>query len=610
VVHRRPKNNPRFRGLSWLRPREAFTPLARRGTVPWQQQGDEVAHDLIIRNGTLVDGSGAPSRQGDIAVTDGVIIDIGSLGGERAGRTIDADGRAVTPGFIDVHTHMDAQIAWDPLGESSCYHGVTTAVMGNCGFTLAPVRSDERHLVVRNLERAEDISADAMSAGINWEWETFPEYLDFVDRTPKGINYAGYVGHSALRTWAMGERAFEEHANEADLAMMVGQVKDSMRAGAMGFTTSVSFNHETSDDRPVASRMADWTEIEALVATMGELGAGIFELAHNADLRSRDPQKREAYISRLVELGVKTGVPITYGMLAFGEADHQWRPVVELLDRINGGGGKSWAQVHTREFGVLLSFATQLPFDALPVWADLRKQSLAEQRRALGDPSTRARLIHEAENGDYGRAIGAEARKPDWETVFALRSMLPPHQSVADIASERGSRGMDTFLDLALEADLDMFFMQSAANQDQSIVFELMRHPEAIPTFSDSGAHVTQIMDSSIQTHLLGHWVRKEGAFTLEEAVRKMTSLPAQAWGFSNRGLLAPGMAADINIIDPETVGPNLPELVNDLPGGASRLRQTSQGIDATLVNGEVLVDHGEPTGARPGHLLRGPLAS
>ena len=565
--------------------------------------------DLIIRGGSVVDGTGAPARRADVEIEDGVVTEIGDLAGRRAKRVIDAEGHAVTPGFVDVHTHMDAQIAWDPLGESSCYHGVTTAVMGNCGFTLAPVNSHERHLVVRNLERAEDISPDAMAAGIDWKWETFPEYLDFVDATPKGINYAGYVGHSALRTWAMGERAFEQEADPDDLRRMLGQLRDSLRAGAMGFTTSISFNHETSDDRPVASRMAGWSEIEALVSEMGRLGGGIFELAHHGDLRSRDAEKREAYISRLVDLGVRTGVPITYGMLAFSNLEHTWRPVVELLDRINSSGGRSWGQVHTRQFGVLLSFQTRLPFDALPLWSDVRQQSLAEQKAALSDPVMRGRLIEAAENGDYGRAIGAEARKPDWQHVIPMFSALPPHRSMEEIAAERGVSSMEAFVDLSLENDLGLFFIQAAANQDQDLVLQLMQHPYAIPTFSDSGAHVTQIMDSSIQTHLLGHWVRDKEAFTLEDAVRRITQMPANAWGFDDRGVLAEGMAADVNVFDPLTVAPDLPELVHDLPAGEPRLRQTATGFLATIVNGEVLVDNGVPTGSTPGHLLRGSLA-
>lgn len=567
-------------------------------------------YDLRILNGTVVDGTGGTSRQADVGIKDGLITAIGDLDSERAQKTIDAEGHIVSPGFVDVHTHMDAQIAWDPLGECSCFHGVTTAVMGNCGFTLAPVRSDARHLVVRNLERAEDIAAEAMAAGIDWSWETFPEYLDFVDRTPKGINYAGYVGHSALRTWAMGERAFEEEATADDLAMMVRQVEDSIRAGAVGFTTSISKNHETSDDRPVASRLATWDEISALVGAMGDLGTGIFEISNHPHLRSRDPEKREAYISQMVELGARTKVPITYGMLAFGPEDHQWRPVVEMLERINAAGGTSWGQVHTRHFGVLLSFLTRLPFDNLPLWADVRKQSLDEQRRALADPVTRQALIDAADNGDYGRAIGAEARKPDWEWVYPMQAGLPPYRSISQIAAERRISPMEAFLDEAIAGDLSSFFIQAAANQDQDVVLELMRHPQSIPTFSDSGAHVSQIMDSSLQTHMLGHWVRDKEAFTIEQAVHAMTQIPADAWGFTDRGVLAEGRAADINVFDLATVTPDLPELVYDLPGGARRLRQTATGFKATLVNGEVLVDEGRPTGVTPGQLLRGPLAT
>ena len=567
-------------------------------------------HDLVITNGTVVDGSGSVGRVADVAVTDGMITAVGDLAGEQATRTIDAEGHIVSPGFVDVHTHMDAQLAWDPLGECSCFHGVTTAVMGNCGFTLAPVNSDARHLVVRNLERAEDIAAEAMAAGIDWSWETYPEYLDFVERTPKGINYAGYVGHSALRTWAMGERAFTEDATAEDLAKMVGQVKDSMRAGAVGFTTSISLNHETSDDRPVASRLSTRSEIDALVGAMGEMGGGIFELAHHPDLRSRDPEKRESYISWLVELAASSGVPITYGMLAFGSDDHLWRPVIELLDRINASGGQSWAQVHTRQFGAMLSFQTRLPFDALPLWSELRTQSLDEQRRALADPSTREKLVNVAENGDYGRAIGAEARKPEWQWIYPLTSGLPPYRSIAELAAERNAAPMEVFLDEAIASDLNLFFIQAVANQDQDLVLELMRQPNAIPTFSDSGAHVSQIMDSSLQTHMLGHWVRDRGEFTIEAAVHAMTQKPAQAWGFDDRGLLAEGMAADINIFDINTLTPDLPELVYDLPGGARRLRQTATGFMATIVNGEVLVENGTPTGVTPGRLLRGPLAT
>lgn len=561
--------------------------------------------DLIVRGGELIDGTGAPRRRADLAIDAGQIVEVGDLAGRAARRTIDAEGHVVTPGFIDAHTHMDAQIAWDPLGESSCFHGVTTALMGNCGFTLAPARAHERHLVVRNLERAEDIAAEAMEAGLEWGWETFPEYLDYVDRVPKGIHYGCQIGHSALRTWAMGERAFEHEANDEELAEMVREVHAATRAGAFGLTTSLSPSHATSDDRPVASRLASWSEIERLVGAMGRAGGGAFELAHHPDVRDTDPERRAAYTRRLADLAVDSGAMITFGLLAFGAADHLWRPIVELLDAINGAGGKAWGQVHTRQFGLLLSFETRLPFDGLKAWTELRRRPLEEQRRALRDPDVRGRLVRAAETADYANAIGAEARPPVWDSIFPLDSALPPFRSIESIARERGEAPIEAFLDLALERELRGFFMQSVANQDQDRVLELMRHPFAIPTFSDSGAHVSQIMDSSLQTHLLAHWVREQGAFELEETVHRLTALPARVWGIPGRGVLAVGQAADVNVFDPRTVAPDLPELRHDLPGGAPRLRQTASGFLATLVNGEVLLERGEPTGARPGVLLR-----
>jgi N-acyl-D-amino-acid deacylase len=561
--------------------------------------------DLIVRGGELIDGTGAPRRRADLAIDAGQIVEVGDLAGRAARRTIDAEGHVVTPGFIDAHTHMDAQIAWDPLGESSCFHGVTTALMGNCGFTLAPARAHERHLVVRNLERAEDIAAEAMEAGLEWGWETFPEYLDYVDRVPKGIHYGCQIGHSALRTWAMGERAFVHEANDEELAEMVREVHAATRAGAFGLTTSLSPSHATSDDRPVASRLASWSEIERLVGAMGRAGGGAFELAHHPDVRDTDPERRAAYTRRLADLAVDSGAMITFGLLAFGAADHLWRPIVELLDAINGAGGKAWGQVHTRQFGLLLSFETRLPFDGLKAWAELRRRPLEEQGRALRDPDVRGRLVRAAETADYANAIGAEARPPVWDSIFPLDSALPPFRSIESIARERGQAPIEAFLDLALERELRGFFMQSVANQDQDRVLELMRHPFAIPTFSDSGAHVSQIMDSSLQTHLLAHWVREQGAFQLEETVHRLTALPARVWGIPGRGVLAVGQAADVNVFDPRTVAPDLPELRHDLPGGAPRLRQTASGFLATLVNGEVLLERGEPTGARPGVLLR-----
>src|SRR5205823_701991 len=288
-------------------------------------------YDLVIRGGTVVDGSGLPRYSADVGIRGDRIVRIGTIHA-RGREEIDARHRVVAPGFIDGHTHMDAQVAWDPLGTCSCWHGVTSVVMGNCGFTLAPCRADERHLVVRNLERAEDIPAKAMKAGIDWSWETYAQYLDAVERWPwpKGINYAGYVGHSALRTYAMGERAFTEPAGAADLAAMKQELASALAAGALGLTTSRTRNHQTADRQPVASRLATWDEVRELVGVMGDLGGGIFEIA--GEDTGRDPDRARDYLRRLHELAVDTGVPITWGMFSIRAAPDLWRPYFDLLD--------------------------------------------------------------------------------------------------------------------------------------------------------------------------------------------------------------------------------------------------------------------------------------
>ena len=566
-------------------------------------------YDLVIKNGVLIDGSGLPRYHADVAVRHGRIAAIGKIR-ERAREVIDADGLVVTPGFIDGHTHMDAQIFWDPLGTCSCWHGVTTVVMGNCGFTLAPCPESQKHLVVRNLERAEDIAAEAMAAGIEWKWTTFPEFLDCLDALPKGINYAGYLGHCALRTYVMGERAFEQAASEDDLHAMERELRDAIRAGAIGFTTSRSPIHETPDGRPVASRLATWDEVRRLVGVMGDLNAGLFELAGEAVGRElSDPVAFRDYHVRLRDLAVETGRPVTWGNFSRLDAPDVWRRYLDLLDETAAAGGRMFAQVHSRGLNVVLSFKTQLPFDHLPAWKPFRALALAEQRQRLRDPETRRRLIAGAHERPERRALGTEARPFPYEWIFLYDTVAGPHRTVAEIARERGVDPAEAMIDLALERDLERFFVHPVANEDQDTVLEMMRHPRAVVTFSDSGAHVSQIIDSSLQTHLLSHWVRAKQAFTLEQAVRMLTLVPATHWGFADRGLVREGFAADLIVFDPDTISPELPEVVNDLPAGARRLVQRARGIAATIVNGEVLLRDGKHTGALPGQLLRGPLA-
>jgi N-acyl-D-aspartate/D-glutamate deacylase len=566
-----------------------------------------MAYDLVIRNGTVVDGSGLGSFRADVGILDDRIASVGRIS-ERGTDEIDADGHVVTPGFIDGHTHMDAQVFWDATGSSSCWHGVTSAVMGNCGFTLAPVRSDERALVVRNLERAEDIDPAALAAGIEWSFETFPQYLDAVDCLPKGINFAANIGHSALRTWAMGERAFEGQATEADLAAMKGQLAESIRAGAIGFSTSRSQHHETSDNRPVASRLASWDEVAQLVGVMGELGSGIFEGA-DAGMSSPDPDERQRSLSRMQILAAETQVPLTFGMVATRSSDY----LLDFLDEAAGVGARVIAQTHCRGISVLLSLKTQLPFDLIPAWGDLRKLSVNQQVRILGDQQLRKPYVDAAVQARYEEwtGVGAQARPPDFDGIKVYEHGLPPNPSVRDVARQRAVHPAEAMIDLCVETDGDQLFIQpSRYPQDETVLLRALRHPRAVMTFSDSGAHLSQIADSSIHTHLLGHWVRDRQEFTLEEAVRMVTLAPALAWGFNDRGLVRPGMAADLNIFDPATVGPAVPRLVDDLPAGGHRLEQRSHGFLATVVNGQVTIRDGVPTGATPGRLIRSRPAS
>ena len=564
-----------------------------------------MAYDVLIRGGMVIDGSGMPRYRADVGVRDGRIARIGRIR-EPAGRTVDAEGRVVAPGFVDGHTHMDAQAFWDPLGSCSCYHGVTTAVMGNCGFTLAPCRASETDYVFRNLERAEDISREAMLAGIDWTWESYPEYLDAVDAAPKALNYAGYVGHSALRTYVMGERAFDSAATGDELAEMTRLVREAVGAGAIGFSTSRSPSHRTSDDRPVASRAAPFDEARAIVRGMGEAGAGIFQLA----MERGDDAHMAAVYESLVDLSIETGRPVTFGSLSRRESPGQWRRFYDIVTRGNRAGARLFTQVHSREINSILSFRTTMPFDSRDVWRDVRARPLEAQKAALTDPETRARLIEVAGSPHDGpEAIGAEARPPEWDIFYVMDRVERPHRSVADVAHARGVSPAEAMIDLALEHDLSLFFRQPLANENQDDALALMKHPHSVVTFSDSGAHVSQIMDSSLQTHLLSHWVRQEEAFTLEEAVRLITYDTATHWGFHDRGLLREGMTADIVVFDPDTIAPRMPEVVDDLPAGARRLRQTAEGIAATLVAGEVVLENNEHTGALPGRLLRGPLA-
>jgi N-acyl-D-amino-acid deacylase len=570
-----------------------------------------MAYDIVIRGGTIVDGSGLPGYRADLGISDGMIAKIGDLKGESAKETIDAEGHIVSPGFVDGHTHMVAQIFWDPLGTCSCWNGVTSVVMGNCGFTLAPCAEKDKRLVFSNLERAEDISPAAMNAGIPWSWETIPEFLDTVAGLPKGINYAAYCGHSAVRTYVMGERAFTDKASPDDLAKMVKVVDAGMRAGALGLSTARSEQHRTAEGRPVASRVGDWSEVQALCQVLADFGTGVFEVSRGTGNLTEEERKQEW--DRLHGLAVDQGVPITFGG-SWNTRKHpdMWRYQFARVDECTAAGGKVLVQATSTWNGALRSFETMTPFDKRPVWSEVRKLPLEEQERAFRDPEMKKKLVeiasvHKQETNPLFHNV--LLRPVDYDWIFPHYNPLPPYKSLAQLGQETGKHPAEVMIDLALEKHLKLFFMCPNFNEDQDYVLAMLRHPNTAVTFSDSGAHVTSTINP-LHSYLLGHWVRDAQAITLEAAIRKVSFDIAAFWGLSKRGLLREGYHADVVVFDLNTIAPELPSLVHDLPTGAPRLMLKSKGIKETIVNGEVLMRNNVHTGALPGQLIRNRLVS
>jgi N-acyl-D-aspartate/D-glutamate deacylase len=505
---------------------------------------------------------------------------------------------------------MDAQIFWDDIGSNSCWHGVTSVVMGNCGFSLAPCAEADKNLVLHNLERAEDISPEAMNAGIDWSWESFAEYFDTIDALPKGLNYAGFVGHSAIRTYAMGKRAMEEEASPDDLAIMKRELEASLRAGALGFSTSRTSSQRTPEGKPVASRLANWDELLTLAGVMKNLGTGIMQIARENVID--DPEKRRQEYDEVKALALDVGVPVTFGNTWYRNSHPDlWRSQVRLIDEIIAAGGSAMMQGTASWNCSLRSFETATPYDYAPVWKEFRKLPLADQEKGLRDPDMRKKLVDavQAHQHTPDPSLPNLYQRPvDWDWVFPYENPLPPYRSVASVAGERGIEPIDAFIDLALEHHLKLFFIQPSFNQDQKAVIAMMRHPNCVVTFSDAGAHVATTVNP-IHGHLLGHWVRNEQAIPLESAIRKITFDIANFWGLSGRGLINEGYHADLTIFDPATISPDMPVLAHDLPAGAPRIIQKTDGILATIVNGEILMRKNEHTGALPGRLIRGPLA-
>jgi N-acyl-D-amino-acid deacylase len=549
--------------------------------------------DCVIRSGTIVDGTGQPARHGDIGIAAGRIVAIGDID-EPAVHQIDASDLVVAPGFIDGHTHLDAQVFWEPTCSDLSVHGATTAIMGNCGFSIAPGSLDHRDLVMRSLERAEDVSRDAVALGVDWTWSDYPGYLDRVDALHPGINLAGYVGHSALRAAVMGERAFEAEATADELAQMRQQLTAAVMAGAIGFSTSLSSEHRTVGGEPVASRWASWHEVEQLVDVLRGCGRGVFQLALE---RSTDRDEQAAFHRRLGELVIDTGVRCTFGALGSDVG-------MVCADTIVAAGGDAVGQVHVRAVNEVFGFQTRLPFDALSDWSDVRSRPLPEQRIMLTDPIVRQQLVRSVAAGAAASASPG-TRLPDLDRLMVVGASGDPSRSVGDVARERRIEPVVALIDLALESEFAQLFSRPLTNLTDAQLLGRMRSGHSVIAGSDSGAHVSQILDSNIPTYMLSHWVREVQAFTLEEAVRLLTSRPADVWGLRDRGRVALGCAADLVVFDPAAVGFGRPRAVNDLPDGGVRLSQESTGVAMTMVNGHVVQRDGVPTEARAGVVLR-----
>ncbi len=555
-----------------------------------------MAAELVIRGGTVVDGTGSPGRRADVAVTGGRVTGVAE--GLRGDRELDAGGCVVAPGFVDIHTHYDAQVLWDPRLTPSCFHGVTTVVTGNCGFSLAPTRPAQRGLLARTLEKVEDMAAAALAEGITWEFESHQEYLAAVGRRGSALNVTAFVGHTALRLFVLGDDAYERAATPEEVATMGEVLRGGLVAGAAGFSSSFSATHLGAGSRPVPSRLADRGELLALLGVLGEVGRGVFAVSPGTGCTVDD----------LYDWQPGVGVPFTYGaLLSSPTGVHRER----LAANRDGWarGAQVWPQVTPRPATFVTSMAAPFTFNPNPAFGELGERTPEERRRAYADPRWRER----ARSGwDAYRQGGQQAiLVPRWDAYQVATSTARPDLdgvAVAEAARRLGVPPLDALLDLALaEPDLALRVRCVFANDDEEEVAALLADDRCVLGLSDAGAHFDQICDAPQATDYLGNWVRDRGVVPLEEAVRRLTSLPAGLFGMVDRGVLRPGAWADVTVFDPATVGPGPVRRVRDFPGGTERLTaDRPDGVRHVLVNGvPIRTDAVQaPPEVRPGQVV------
>ncbi|HEX9182484.1 MAG TPA: amidohydrolase family protein [Burkholderiales bacterium] len=529
-------------------------------------------HDLVIRNALILDGLGGKPFRGDLAVAGGAIAGIGtSLSGRE---TLDADGLALMPGIVDNHTHYDAQITWDRLVSPSPSLGVTTAIIGNCGFTIAPCRPADRDLVMKNLTQVEGMSLEVLRAGINWDFESIPEYFRMLERRGAAINIAGFVGHSSLRTYVMGEDAPRRAATPEEVARMRELLLEGMRAGAVGFATSTSPAHNGHGGLPMPSRLADEAELRALVGALRDAGRGVFMLTKGGHTK----------VSFLEELGASAGRPVVIAALLHNSTNP--RAVFEDLEAIaqaNARGRRLVGAISCCPLSMDFTLHSPYTFEGLESWKPALPLKGAAYEAKLRDKAFRDAVRAELSRPAHFRLFNGQ-----WDQVEVVESARKDceQRSIGELARAAGEDALDFMLDLALAEKLDTVFNAMLLNSDEQAVGEMLRHPASLVSLSDAGAHLTFFNDAGFGLHLLGHWVRERGALSLEDAVRRLTSVPAQLFGIRQRGALKPGYAADLLLFDPATIGRGPKQRVFDLPGGHPRLTTPAVGVHGVWVNG------------------------
>jgi N-acyl-D-aspartate/D-glutamate deacylase len=559
-----------------------------------------MTNDLLIKNGTIVDGTGAARFRGDVAIAAGKIAEVGKVSGG-ARETIDASGLVVAPGFIEAHTHYDAQVFWDPMFTSSSWHGVTSVIAGNCGFTLAPCRPADRQYITHMLAVVEDMPLAALEAGLPWDWEGYPSYLQALERRPKALNMGCYVGYSTVRRNVLGTD-FRREATTEEIARIQDVISSALRAGALGVSSSRIGAHVDGEGKSVPSFYGEMNELMAVARAMRQAGRGMLELTSKMVYPKGEHEAGD--LAELVALAKESGRPVTWASVRYMPRYPERAPFIldEVSKNIGAQSVRLYPQMGCRKFDMYISWNKLMPiFAHLPSWRKMMFLRGSERLQAMKDPATRQEMrVDLANNSSFN----------GWEYFLVSEARLAENKqvegkSIAAIAAAQNKDPLDAFLDLCVREDCETEFAYNVFDNDEATVGRMLKDSHTLIE-TDAGAHLATLCNADFPTFLLGHWVRETGKLSLEEVVAKLTSRPAEAFGLGDRGRLQPGFAADVTVFDPQRVGPGRQILVHDLPAQQARLIKEAEGVHAVVVNGQVILRDKQPTGACPGQVLKG----